>query len=577
MSLLAVGSLDATYALPVDREGADARRVLDAVAATRLAPSLADALGASLADDDESIWFVRRLDVRVSALLDELDEAKVAETWARATADALICSLATETADVVRFRNRSELLAQLVLDLADGRAASRWYFATSEYGALAGRAAGAAIREALLADVPAGLAALGHVYEARGLQDVVGTLEESDAAALLDAWTAAEPLADALPLALAAARAVHPLLALEQGHRERDAVILVAAAAHASSAAAATPPVGGAREAIDLALRFRTRTALEEPPATPLSTLAGADPAAVADASLPFAPRDADAALRAVVAEPPLAVGTASRYAGAFLLLESLAELALPDGRARAVALARALAGEHADDALRDPLVLFSAGCEATPVDAGSAPPVDVGLVERLVAIGRAELRHVVAERVVGESPVLVLRDAARDAWLAVRPAEADVAAQVAAVMEALGEPESLLVRGIEAELPISALREDDDLPGPLANWLRNARPAAGELEALGFGRDNDAAALVAHAVLRGFAGRLAGFGWSAAAYLRKTFLEGVGTVAATDGAILVDLAASPLAIVLRMAGFDRRTFTVPWLDDPVFLRLPPP
>jgi len=577
VSLVAVASLGATYALPAGRDGAEAKRVLDAVAATRLEPSLAEALGARLPEDDESIWFVRRLDVHVTTQLDDLDEAAVANTWARATADALSRSLATESDNVVRFRNRAELLAQLVLDLADGRAANRWYFATSFYGTLVVQAAGIAIREALLSDIPSGLKALGNVYEARGLERVIGTLEESDATALLDAWTAETPPGeDALPLALAAARTVHPLLALEPAHRERDAVILVVAAVHSFTAAAPFPPVAGARGAIDLALQFRTRSGVEEAPATRLSTLAREDPTVAAEAALLFAPLEPVTTLLAVVSEPPSRAGAASRYAGGFLLLESLAELVLPDGRARALALARALAGEHAEAVLQDPLILFAAGCKGTTLEAGPEPPLESGLVERLVQIGRAKLRHVVAELIPGEPPLLVVRDAMRDAWLAIRPAEDDVSAQVAALMEELGSPEALLTRGIGTKLPIRAFREGDELPTSFDDWLRNARPAAGELEALGLGPDY-ATALVAHAVLRGFAGRLAGFGWSAAAYLRRTFLDGVGTVAAKDGGILVDLPASPLGIVLRMAGFDNRTVTVPWLDDPVFMRLPPP
>jgi hypothetical protein len=74
----------------------------------------------------------------------------------------------------------------------------------------------------------------------------------------------------------------------------------------------------------------------------------------------------------------------------------------------------------------------------------------------------------------------------------------------------------------------------------------------------------------LAAATLRGFAARLLGFATAGAPFLYDNFLAGTAVLAPLDGEIAVELPRVPLDVVLRMAGVDRQTFTVPWLDDAV-------
>ncbi len=82
--------------------------------------------------------------------------------------------------------------------------------------------------------------------------------------------------------------------------------------------------------------------------------------------------------------------------------------------------------------------------------------------------------------------------------------------------------------------------------------------------------------AIISHAILRHFAGRLMGFGWSGCEYLYKNFLAGEGSVRCTDEGLEVTLPRMPLHLVARMAGADGMSYTVPWLGRrQVTLELP--
>jgi hypothetical protein len=72
---------------------------------------------------------------------------------------------------------------------------------------------------------------------------------------------------------------------------------------------------------------------------------------------------------------------------------------------------------------------------------------------------------------------------------------------------------------------------------------------------------------VIAHAVLRDFAGRLMGFSSSSAEYLYANFLAGTGSIRLERDHIDVQLPHSPLHLILRMAGVDGRTYPHPWLS----------
>jgi hypothetical protein len=254
--------------------------------------------------------------------------------------------------------------------------------------------------------------------------------------------------------------------------------------------------------------------------------------------------------------EPAAASGTtpatgprtvAGPHAGAFLLLPALADLALPDdehaGAARLLALAKCLG---AGDALADPLLQLAAGLDEPPRElprADDRAALDA-VAERLVAGGHASGRRLRAELAAGR---LVVSDLDGGEWLAVEPAAERLPAVLARIGAACGvDPEPVTAPeagspGTERELEYFAVAGLD--PRLDATWTG-----------------------VARAVLRRFARGLFGFEGSSAPYLRRNFLGAGGTVRVAAGEIAVELNAPPLALVLRLAGFDGSVYEPPWL-----------
>jgi len=86
----------------------------------------------------------------------------------------------------------------------------------------------------------------------------------------------------------------------------------------------------------------------------------------------------------------------------------------------------------------------------------------------------------------------------------------------------------------------------------------------------------DDTFSLVARAVLRDFSRRLFGFDLSSPEYLYQNFLAGLGSLLCRDEAFEVRLPASPLSVILRMAGLQQQKFSPPWLKGREVWLLPP-
>lgn len=249
-------------------------------------------------------------------------------------------------------------------------------------------------------------------------------------------------------------------------------------------------------------------------------------------------------------------------------------------------------------------------------------------LLEELVRLGRTDGNYLAAELCTRENAsdgreVLLLRDIASDAWVygARCPSGAEAILEtlergLETVRQATGsEPACLLVEKnlaarLETEtlgrqllrvIPEEKLRamlssgqtgeeewphvfagEGVELPQHLTEmlgqYLLRRRPAAAELSYFSL-MDSDPCviadesfdlfwSLAARALMKEFAARLMNFGWSSAEYLSRNFLEGMSTVQVESGRVDVRLARSPLHIMLRIAGMDEQSYTVPWLND---------
>jgi hypothetical protein len=81
---------------------------------------------------------------------------------------------------------------------------------------------------------------------------------------------------------------------------------------------------------------------------------------------------------------------------------------------------------------------------------------------------------------------------------------------------------------------------------------------------------------LISRAVLKNFARRLIGFDASSPDHLYQNFLSGLGEVRRIEQRLEVRLPASPLSLILRMAGLQERKFVPTWLKGLEVWLLPP-
>ena len=544
-----IDHLDAVYLVPADHpEPQQVRWQLDRIARTRLAAALERALAEVFDPDDESVCVIEELEVDVVLDVDAADEDALAAAWARAIASAVRAAVDEPPGGRARrFASRTDQLAAFLADVAEGRAWERGHY--EAFDGLRALPLQATIREALERDPETARAALAQLAGERRLDPVLAALGEREGERVVVALARGGKVT---------AAGVEAVLAAWEGILEgRPGRSPVAADALRLAAAAGTTsvdPPSLAEAARALVALAAARAAGETTDSDPmLQELARRDPALAERVAEIVAPVEAQPA-------PGTFVGTA--YAGVFLLLEGLldldadavlAALAPPEaaiGPLRLELLARCVGVQAA---AADPGVRLAAGAETEgqPIEHNGWGPAQRLLLERLVRLGRADGRRLVLEPLeVDGRRFLLVRDAERDAWLALLDADGGD--------DRAGEQAVRLVTEVFERAPEAV----DRLPCA----------AADELAALG--GPPGTLLLLARAVLRELAARLPGLGRSGPAYLRENFLVGPGMIH-VDGQVLdVQLPPSPLRVVLQLAGVNGRMLAVPWLGE-VTLRLP--
>ncbi len=117
---------------------------------------------------------------------------------------------------------------------------------------------------------------------------------------------------------------------------------------------------------------------------------------------------------------------------------------------------------------------------------------------------------------------------------------------------------------------------EPDEVAAPPAvevwNWLRETGHAAAEmpLDSIYLAGD-DAIAVASHAVLRGFAQKLPGFGSSSLRHLWANFLDFRASVDVEPERIVVHMTSPPLQVILRLAGLTSGSYRLPRIDPRPF------
>jgi hypothetical protein len=536
-----IDHLDSVCLVPPGHpEAQEVRWRLDRIARTRLDAALALALAERFDPEDEHVCVIDELEVDIALAMDA-DEDALAVAWAQAIVAAIRLAVDEPPAgDGVRvFASRAAHLAAFLADLAAGRAWDRGCY--TAFDGLRVLPSQATVREALVRDPETSRAALAQLAEERRLDRVLVALGEPQAELVAAALAAG---GTATPAAVEVVLEVWPEVRGGPEGRGRpgaaDALRLAALAARGAdpasvvAAARALVAIGAARAAGEA---VRAEALLQE--------LARHD-RRLAEA--------VEEVVSAAPARPAPGTFVVTAYAGVFLLLQGLLVLdvdrvlaALVPGEPELAPLRLALLARclGTPDAAADAGVRIAAG-GADEIDERPARdvrgPAQRLLLERLAQLGRANGRRLLLERGEGEDVVLV-RDAERDAWLALLDAATAEAQAVRLVTEVFEQ---------EPEV-VEWSAEPTGLDGP-----------AGTL------------ALLARAVLRELTIRLPGLERSSPAYVRENFLVGPGLIHVDGDLLEVRLPPSPLRIVLQLAGVHGRPLAVPWLGE-VVLRPPDP
>ena len=222
------------------------------------------------------------------------------------------------------------------------------------------------------------------------------------------------------------------------------------------------------------------------------------------------------------------------------------------------------LGGRNATRNQSDPAFLLGMGLDAPPNDLWT----DLQPPEALLPAFREHLRaaryvtgtHLALSEIDGGT---LIHDMRADYWLALTP-----------------DPDTALLQLAQTLEPAQSLwHSGDSAPGgePGATFARFYHPPQADVDYFRLPRLSDdlnrALMPLSQAVLRNFARRQMGFGWSSPSYIQTNFLGSAGQITLHPRRIDVLLSDVPLSAVLRMTGLHRDEYPYPW-DETTSVRL---
>lgn len=495
----------------------DIQQKLDQALRTRTAEALAAGCARLLAADDDSLVFIRRLELEW-----HVDAAGDADQLARHSAQALgkvlAQALATgENDNLIRFRDRAAYLARFIGDCAAGDAWQRWYYARFE--GLRLLSASAAIRTALLDEPGVGLAALRSLSH-EPLLRILTALTSQDVQRLLQSWDTADAMdATASFAATVSTALLAPYPARSMEHR--SLWLYLAMAAHGTASVSACYAVAVLIEA------------LHDLPESERAAWIGAfDPAQSLHDIMPVACRTwlcgvqttaRQSGLRQLAGNMPTPAADASPsigytpFGGAFMLLTSLDAMALHE-------LTRDWPGLDVRDEVQVPAAQM--------------------------------MRWLLLAHAQGAQRIRVFL--ADPAWRALLGIDARVSTEmIAAWLGKLGMRRRRgWLRGLPGEDGHRATVDDERhfLRTPPGPWPP---------------RWHTALAMAAQHLLHRFACKIPGFATSHAPYLHSQFLDIGAQLEWQHEHLRVTFERPPLALLLNLAGLNRGQHELPWLTTP--------
>jgi hypothetical protein len=523
---------------------------LDHIAQTFLSSAWDTVLSAS-ANPDEAYYFVDRLDVNLTLNSAITDDRTLAKAWAEALQQGIWQQIRQGSASAIVFQNRADYLASFIADLLRGQAWQQWYY--QEFLPLRSHSQAQIILQVLTADADTGRDALLALTQRGSLELLLSHLDNNTLERLVT--TCLVPPSPRVVLASTYGTWVQRLRShlatisfspTDSPARNLARLYLTLLRKHPELG----PDVNLARFLQDL-LRWSATLQSHSDLAEFLQQLTTEDwPALLRQRR--YSPSWFTTLVRevsgATVAELLRALGTDTQspsqrstttaprclftpFGGVFLLLPSLLDLELPE---------------------------FLADC------AYPEPQTDskLGLLLWVMALqwlGPAQVE------VAAHDVALALLAGVAQPWershlmtyLAQIPADSHGALQSAFQAHAaavLQKPFLIPLRRQGLELP-SAHLDSLRLSVGTDPWLADEAfdIALGPLSGL---------------VLAWFATRLGAFAGSSPDYLRRTVLQSEAEVEIFTDRVEVHFLTCPLQMVLRMAGYDHQTWTIPWWNE---------
>jgi hypothetical protein len=590
-----------------DRAPEELRARCEGALATTLSDALAVALRAVLPDEEPDLWFIRQLDVEI-LLNPEIEHARVAELWAQEISRAIVDAFHSDDPEILHFPDRASYLAHFLLDVAAGMAWDRWYYAG--FNGLRMLSTSSALRTALC-DVPeTGLHALRLLTEDQR-RTILRTVSTADARRILSAFAASPSGGSAVEYVSLLIENWSAGLGFQSHDEDRRALALFIAVAQQH------PDRAGETLRAIVAALCRLAGQVQECGSHALEILSAVRAGSLSDmyallgsaaepiAALLSCPAETlEPLLRRLGGEPVVDCKTRretrfTAFGGMFLLFPLLDEFPFhiatanwPDlgsvsaaAIVRFVVLAKCFGRDHFMGCMRDPLIrdllqippaisasaiaewlgAVSSDQRVSLLQANISSYLDTGVLEAEVFLYTLVARKGTA--------VALLLDAASGLWLsASQPSSRSKGISISQL--GLPQPvrlfchESLWQKGQEyfpeAELlPLSPLYPSSSVLA-VAHDLRyleipRALSVPGAID-LTF-------SMLAQGILRRFARKLPGFTKSSLDYLNHNLLDVSAAMEDTDEKRVVSLSRPPLHLVLAMAGLNRCTYRLNWLD----------
>jgi len=579
--------------------------------------ALANALQQSLPADAPDVWLIRQLDV--SLVLDpKIEQARVAEVWAREIARSIVEAIQSDAPEILHFPDRASYLAHFLVDVAGGYAWERWYY--SEFAGLRMLSTSATLRTAICDSPETGLRAL-HLLSRDQVRSILQSLNVNDARRVFSSILSGVGNAtksECIPLIVEAWNAG---VGSEHLDADRLSLLLYIRVTHEHSDLAGEGLRAMAVATCCLASLLRDRSgqvaelfsALRSGEISALYTILGA----AAEPLLPLldcSPEALESLLDGAGEKSSVDPATQRQirftaFGGVFLLFPVLDEFPFhaatygwpdlgntsPAAIVRALVLAKCFGKDRFLGCLRDPLVR----------DLLQIPPQALApeIVEWLRIIPPDSLLHFMranaawhldtgaadAERYLltpaahAGAPVTLLLDGAGEVWFFAHGGRGRAEAVPIQQLN-LPQPKELMCHESLWQLGRACFPdcEQRSLPTDDAS-LTFSEPRLGHdlryLESpreLSMPRFSDLClSVAAQGILRRFARKLPGFTKSSFGYLNHNFLEGCATVEESERQRTVLLAPPQLHLVISMAGLNRCLVRPSWLDGRPFAVFP--